>query len=440
MKKLIFIFAFLPTVLLAQHSIKGTFSPAEEYNYAILYKVTPNSNIYISNAEIKNGEFNFELDSTVTKGMYRMVYALPQDEYNFDIIYSAEEDVVLNFDQEIGVNYTKSTENMLISSYTENMAVISQSIGEYFRVGSKDTLALSNIFKTQSQVQNEFEKTSKGTIAESFIKANKPYIPEGYQNIKDYLEHLKEFYFANVNFNDEILQSSNFLPERIINYVFGMTDETLTDLETYNANINDVFDAMKDAELPIKKMLLTDLWQQMVDLNLESTANYISDTYLIAVAENADDKQLATELRQFKNTSIGTKAPDFSFETSLDDVTTKTNLSSINTAEEYVIVFWSSACSHCLQEIPQLRDFIKTQEENKVQVIAVGLEDNSENWRSLVDSYPDFIHVLGLGKWTNKLGKLYNIKATPTYFVLDKEKKIVAKPNDISVLKEYFQN
>lgn len=440
MKKLIFIFAFLPTVLLAQHSIKGTFSPAEEYNYAILYKVTPNSNIYISNAEIKNGEFNFELDSTVTKGMYRMVYALPQDEYNFDIIYSAEEDVVLNFDQEIGVNYTKSTENMLISSYTENMAVISQSIGEYFRVGSKDTLALSNIFKTQSQVQNEFEKTSKGTIAESFIKANKPYIPEGYQNIKDYLEHLKEFYFANVNFNDEILQSSNFLPERIINYVFGMTDETLTDLETYNANINDVFDAMKDAELPIKKMLLTDLWQQMVDLNLESTANYISDTYLIAVAENADDKQLATELRQFKNTSIGTKAPDFSFEISLDDVTTKTNLSSINTAEEYVIVFWSSACSHCLQEIPQLRDFIKTQEENKVQVIAVGLEDNSENWRSLVDSYPDFIHVLGLGKWTNKLGKLYNIKATPTYFVLDKEKKIVAKPNDISVLKEYFQN
>lgn len=430
----------MPTVLLAQHSIKGTFSPAEEYNYAILYKVTPNSNIYISNAEIKNGEFNFELDSTVTKGMYRMVYALPQDEYNFDIIYSAEEDVVLNFDQEIGVNYTKSTENMLISSYTENMAVISQSIGEYFRVGSKDTLALSNIFKTQSQVQNEFEKTSKGTIAESFIKANKPYIPEGYQNIKDYLEHLKEFYFANVNFNDEILQSSNFLPERIINYVFGMTDETLTDLETYNANINDVFDAMKDAELPIKKMLLTDLWQQMVDLNLESTANYISDTYLIAVAENADDKQLATELRQFKNTSIGTKAPDFSFETSLDDVTTKTNLSSINTAEEYVIVFWSSACSHCLQEIPQLRDFIKTQEENKVQVIAVGLEDNSENWRSLVDSYPDFIHVLGLGKWTNKLGKLYNIKATPTYFVLDKEKKIVAKPNDISVLKEYFQN
>jgi protein-disulfide isomerase len=48
--------------------------------------------------------------------------------------------------------------------------------------------------------------------------------------------------------------------------------------------------------------------------------------------------------------------------------------------------------------------------------------------------------VLGLGKWTNKLGVLYNVNATPTYFILDKDKKIIDKPNDIVELREFFSN
>lgn len=440
MKKLIFLFTFSPLVLLAQHTISGTFSPTDQYNYALLYKVTPNSNTYVSNAEIKNGKFSFELDSTVTKGMYRLVYALPQDDYNFDIIYNAKEDIQLNFDQEIGVNYIKSSENILINSYTNDMAALSQSIGDYFKSGSKDTLALAKTFKKQLEIQNSYEKASKGTIAASFIKANKPYIPDGYESINEYVKNLKDCYFSYVDFNDETLQSSNFLSERIINYVFGMTDESEDDLAAYHNNIIDVYDAMKTAELPIKKTLLTILWQQMVDLSLESTANFITDKYLLAIAEKAQDKQLVSELKKLKRISIGTIAPDFSLEKTLNDVTTKTKLSALNSANEYIIVFWSSACSHCLEEIPELQEFIQTQKKGKLQVIAIGLEDKPDSWNKLIKKYPEFIHVLGLGKWTNKLGILYNVHATPTYFVLDKGKKIIAKPADISELKEYFEN
>jgi hypothetical protein len=81
-------------MLLAQHTIKGTFSPAEDYNFALLYKVTPTISEYVSNAEIQeDGTFQFQLDSTHTKGMYRLVYAVPQEDYNFDIIYNAQEDI-----------------------------------------------------------------------------------------------------------------------------------------------------------------------------------------------------------------------------------------------------------------------------------------------------------------------------------------------------------
>ena len=101
---------------MAQYSIKGTFLPSDQYNYALLYKITPETNVYVNNAEIKNGRFSFSLDSTVTKGMYRIVYALPQEENNFDIIYNAKENIELSFDQEIGVNFIKSIENNLTSA------------------------------------------------------------------------------------------------------------------------------------------------------------------------------------------------------------------------------------------------------------------------------------------------------------------------------------
>lgn len=438
LKKLIFIFGLMPTFLMAQHTIKGTFSPADQFNYALLYKITPESNVYVSNAEIKNGEFSFELDSSVTKGMYRLVYALPQEEYNFDVIYNASEDVELSFDQEVGVSYTKSNENILINSYTNDMAEISRLIGDNYRAEVVDTLTITTLFIKQAELQNQFEKNAEGTIAEAFIKANKPYIPSDYEGVNSYIKNLKKHYFDYVNFNDLTLQSSNFLSDRIGNYVFGMTDKDMDANEAYHLNIDNVFNAMRASDLTIKKMLLTDLWQQMVDISLENIANYISDNYLLALAEEDKDTELASELNKFKRISIGVTAPDFSLETTLNDVTTKTTLSDLDIAEQYIVVFWSSGCSHCLKEIPQLQEFIKTQQDNNIQVIAIGLEDEPYNWERLVLNYPEFIHVLGLGKWTNKLGYLYNVRSTPTYFLLDKDKKIIAKPDDIDLLKEYF--
>ena len=59
--------------------------------------------------------------------------------------------------------------------------------------------------------------------------------------------------------------------------------------------------------------------------------------------------------------------------------------------------------------------------------------------KSLTYDYPEFIHVYGEGRWENKIGDAYGVSSTPTYFILDKDKKIVSKPLDFEVLKEYFE-
>ncbi|RLD29297.1 MAG: TlpA family protein disulfide reductase [Bacteroidetes bacterium] len=438
-KKLVFVIMVLPTIVVAQHTIKGHFSPAKDYEWVVLYEVTPISSLFIANTEVNDeGYFEFQLDSTITKGMYKLVYALPQEENNFDIIYNAKEDVEFTFNNETGIEYKFSIENQIVSSYTNSMSLISQSIGNFFQQQSTDSLALASIFKTQRETQSNFEEAAKETIASHFIKANKPYIPEDFEDIKTYINNLKIYYFDHVDFNNEILQSSSFLIERILNYVFGMYSENEEEIITYENNIDDVFLAMKDADHLIKKTLLEVLWQQMVDANFEEVANYISDNYLIGLAEALDDRELVEGLTLYKSLSIGNVAPDFSLESK--EETTTNHLSNLNTAENYIIVFWSSTCAHCLNEIPQLQAYLNALEKGKLQVIAIGLEDEPFRWRNETLKYPEFIHVLGLGKWKNEIGNSYNVTATPTYYVLDKAKKIIAKPYDFENLKKFLED
>ena len=438
MKRLFIILLIVPELLLAQHIIKGQFSPAKDYNIALLYKVTPLISEYVSNAEIQNdGSFEFKLDSTVTKGIYRLVYAVPQEDYNFDILYNAKEDIDLSFNSEIGVTFNESIENKLLTSYSTSMSMVTQSIGNYFMQKSEDTMALNSIFKTQKETQLSYEDAAKGTIALEFIKANKPYIPKRALDVKSYVSQLKKHYFDHVDFNNPILQSSSFLDEKMLNYVFGMSSESLDDIANYKENIDVVCSKMKGAPKEVQRILLFDLWQQMADLKIEPVANYISETYLMDIAVALNDQELLRTLILYKDLSNGNIAPDFSLEVTKHDKNDAEKLSELKLANHYIIVFWSTGCSHCLDEVPQLQTFVQSKEE--IKVIAVALEDEPNKWNELIKTYPEFIHVYVHGKWDNKIGDDYGVSSTPTYFVLNKKKEIIGKPEDFEAVKTFFE-
>lgn len=439
LKRIFFLVILLPSLLVAQRTIKGVFSPAKDYKYALLYKVTPTVSVFVRNAEVQeDGSFMIQLDSTVTKGMYRLVYAVPQEDHNFDIIYNAKEDIALSFNSETGVEFQKSIENRLLDSYTSSMSMVTQRIGDFYRQEVKDSLGLAKTFKIQKDTQNSFEKAAKGTMALHFIRANKPYIPQGFENANSYIGNLEAHYFDAIDFNNETLLSSNFIIEKMFNYIFGVSAEDDEDAN-YKKNIDVFWSKIKNNTAEIKKSFLVEIWQQMTDLNNESVANYISETYLMNLAVALNDQELLNALLLYKNISIGSVAPDFSWETLIDKKKITNKLSELNAAENYIVVFWSSTCSHCLDEIPQLQTFVKNQEKGKLKVIAIGLESEPYKWKDLTYSYPTFIHVYGKGKWDNKIGHDYGVTGTPTYFVLDSDKRIIAKPENFEALKSWFE-
>jgi len=437
LKKVLIILVLIPICAFSQHTIKGSIIPNQGYKNAILYKITPIQLQYVAHAPIdESGDFNIKLDSIVTSGMYKLVYAAPQEEYSFDIIYNGKEDISFKYNSEVGIIYQESNENKLVESYTSSMSVVNEELGKYFTEKRTDSLALVSIFSKQKIIQSEFELDAKETIAFHFIRANKPYIPEDYEGYDMYVKNLEKHFFDFVDFNNEILQSSNFLIEKSINYVFGITSESEDEVTTYKNNIDAVCLAMKDTEITIKKRILEVLWQQMVDATYDDVANYIADNYLIDITKKTNDMSLISRMELFKSLSHGSIAPDFELNTKTKS---SKKLSELDTSEYYVVLFWSSTCGHCLKEIPLLDKYLESMEKGKLEIVAVGLESESESWTKEILNYPYFTHVLGLGKWDNPIGNSYNVQATPTYYLLDKNKKIVLKPYDFEALKVFLE-
>lgn len=426
MKKLVFIVFLLPIITFAQ-SVQGNFSPAEDYTYAFLYRATPEGANYVDRGKIDDsGNFEIALDSTLTPGIYKIVYAIPPEENNFDFIYDGKETVAFNFSIEKGVEFTKSEENKLWNSYLKSIEMVNQTISNYFSKENTDKKGFKSIFKVLNDTQLAYEESANGKLVSEFITANRPYIPTEYEDLSTYSKNLKQQYLNSINFSSYLLQSSTFLVDRVTAYVFNIVQDPSND--TYKNHIDEVAAAIGNNDPIIKTSLLEILWQRFVTLENHDVANYITEKHLLELTKATNNKVLAETISSYKNTSIGTKAPDFEI---VSD-TNKTSLHQLNGAENYLVIFWSSGCGHCLSELPKVKKIVASKP--NLKVVAFGLEDDDINWSEEIKNYPDFIHTIGLGKWDNPIVNTYGIAATPTYFLLNSSKIIVAKPYDFDDL------
>jgi thiol-disulfide isomerase/thioredoxin len=437
MKKVFCLFAFIPTLLFSQNTIQGTFSPAENFTYAFLYKASPTTLNYLDRGKMdENGAFTIELDSTITAGMYKIVYGVPEDVNNFDFIYNGKEDIVLTFSLDEGLDFKESAENKLWASYTKSMELVNMTISNFYTQESTDKQAFNDIFKTLKDTQIAFEDAAKGTMALTFIKANRPYIPAEYEDISTYSNHLKTTFLKNIDFSNPLLQSSDFLTDRVMAYVFGMSASNNN--EDYKKHIDDIVSIIGQDQSLISTSLLQDVWQSMVDIENIEVANYISDAYLFKLAKETNNKELYKALMTYKNSAIGTTAMDFPITYESDGKPVNTSLKLLSGADHYLLIFWSSTCGHCLDELPKVNMFVKENTKN-LKVIAFGLEDDKENWGKTIPDFPNFIHVLGLEHWDNPVAIAYGVNATPSYYILDKDKKIIAKPIDLEALQSSLE-
>ena len=423
----------IPSLIISQNTLKANFTPEEDFTWGILYKNSPTGKKYVAQSKFVEGNLVFELNEKATKGIYKLVYAVPQNEYNFDLIYNGKEDVELTFSLNNGATFIKSSENILLFSYLNELTFLGKLLEVEYKKDKINRKAITTIFDRQRELQIIYEEKSNDMLVKHFIKANKPYIPIKYESISNYLKNQTSNYFENIDFSDEILQSSSLLLDKSLAYISSVVNKGFIKQKNYNYNIDKVVAKTKITNPDFQKVFLAKMWEKFVSYNQIKSANYLAEKYLIPLANQQNDKNLALKLNQFKNLSIGNSAPDF-----ILDESSQKKLSALDVAENYILVFWSSGCSHCLKELPQLHSLSDKLNSTKYKVVAVGLEENYTNWSNEVKKFPNFINAIKLQKWNNKVVKDYALTSTPTYFVLDQAKKFKFKPEGLKDLKTYL--
>ncbi|MDX1363629.1 MAG: thioredoxin family protein [Arenibacter latericius] len=421
----------------AQHSISGNMAPAENLKWLIAYKLNATDQSYIADAAIKNGAFKLEIPEDAPIGMYRVVYAIPQDEYYFDVIYNGKEDISLSFDMQKGLEINASKENIIYHNYFKQTKELTQAIKQQYAKNSPNRKAIMNLFKQLNEVQKSYELEAKDLISARFIKASRPYVPTSYEDDATYYTNLKKYYFETVDFKDPLLQESGYFSNRVIQYVYNSfpakpLPEDKVELELIE-NIKHVSEVYAPLDAEYKTRIMDDLWSTATKNNLDSTANFIYEQYLRDLAISTNNSELIHKIDTHNRLKIGAVAPEVEWE----EKGTLHKLSELTGHQYYVLVFWSSECSHCLNQLPKLQQGTKAF--SIAKVVAIGLENDKDNWKMEAAKLPNFIHGVSLGKWNSPYVLTYNVTHTPTYFILNSDKRIVAKPDSYEEVVAFLQ-
>lgn len=439
-KSLLLFFLIVSASLCAQHTISGPFSPSADFKWVMAYQLNPNGQEYVAAGPVKNGDLELIMPKTAEAGVYRMVYAIPTDEFYFDVIYNGKEDIILSFNTSNGVAFKSSEENETYLSYSKEINAAEKQLANYYASEGKGKADFNAMVKNLKEIQNSFETNSEGMIANNFIKANRPYVPLKLEPYEQYLLSKKEHFFEVIDFSNPILQSSGFLVEKALTFVFSsVSDVALNPIteEEIERNLEVLNSKLTNVNPLFKAKLLEKLWAETSKREMGSSADLIYNNYLLPLSKINKQKEILeiTDKIELSNRlRIGATAPEILWK----NKGVNKKLSDLSGAQNFVVLFWSSTCSHCLKEVPELYKELK--DDKSVHVLAVGLEDDDISWKAESAKLPGFTHVLGLGKWENEYVFLYDVHQTPTYFVLDSQKKIISKPSSLDELLSVLKN
>jgi len=119
-------------------------------------------------------------------------------------------------------------------------------------------------------------------------------------------------------------------------------------------------------------------------------------------------------------------------------------------AEYIVVCFWDPTCSHCREEVPRLDSLYQAKwKQQGVKIYGVLSENEKTKWLQFIrkNNLKDWIHVYQTDETKKAITdsqkpsykQLYDITQTPTLYLLDKEKRIIAKKLTLQQMDDLLQ-
>ena len=141
------------------------------------------------------------------------------------------------------------------------------------------------------------------------------------------------------------------------------------------------------------------------------------------IKESNTGVKIKEALEKDANTSIGSKAPNFSApnpdgeQLALNDVLGKVT----------IVDFWAAWCKPCRAENPNIVRVYNKYKDQGLSILGVSLDRNANDWKKAIENDGLTWHHVSNVKYFDEIAKLYNVDAIPAMFVLDENGVIIAK-------------
>jgi thiol-disulfide isomerase/thioredoxin len=410
-----------------------------------------NKKMYVSDTAIVNheGQAIFEGQKALNGGIY-LVY-MPDKSY-FDLMITDDQTFTVTT---AGPNYipsmsikgaTESQKFLDYQKYLFDKQTVAQSYQKELEMHKNNADSTKLIQEKQknlnAEVQSYWNKTiaeNPGTFLATFLHALQEIeipeinIQEGtpqrdsiIQSKKYY--YYKNHYFDNINLTDDRLLRTPFLAEKIDTY---FTKTIIQIPDTISAESIKLIEKCRPNAEMFKYMVqyLFNMATESKQMGMDAVVVALGEKYYLSGDATWADAEFLKNLKErvdkIKPNLIGVTAHDMTLQSPTGEFY---RLSEIN-APFTILVFWEPSCGHCQKEIPKLHKEVWEKYSNTgIKIVAVYTQVDQTEWTKFIEEHQ-------LGDWINvydpyqhsRFRDYYDIYSTPVIYILDKDKKIIAK-------------
>lgn len=401
-------------------------------------------------------------------GIYAMV--LPGQSKSVDFLVDKEQVITIKIDTTDLLSKTMvmgSPANTVLQQYQKMIRVKATLLDAekqaYNAAKTKKDSALHefnyfNLNKELNVYRGNIIKNQPATMMAALLNAMKDpvvlnYKPKTHNDSLQNYYYYKAHYWDGITFmDDRIIRTPFFLPklERFYREVLGQESDSIIKTADYQLLL-----ARSSPEM-YKFLLnwLTDEFMNPKYMGLDAVFVHLFEKYHSQGLSNwLNAKQMEAVSRRaymLMSNLIGAKAADLEM---LDTTGKVTNLYGV-AADYTVVIFWDPTCGHCKEELPRIDSvYRKNWKQHHVKIYSVLSADSKTE---LKQEWLKYIGIHKLEDWINvyqskesevaeiaaqKAGyrQLYDVTLTPTLYLLDKEKRIIAKKLTWQQLDELLQ-
>ncbi len=402
------------------------------------------------------GTFVFEGDKSLDGGLY-FIYS--PDRVYFDFVV-AEPEFKLETDTLDLVGNMKvegSLENEIFFDFQKFMLPRQKEaneLGNDLRNATDETEKkkiqerLEQLTEEVTKKRNEIIQKYPDTFVVKFIKSTVNIeVPDPPKNENGEPEdpafayhYYKTHFFDNIDFSDPRMLRTPVLQPKIEEY---MEKLTVKHPDSIIASAITVIEKCK-ADKEVFRYCVVNLARKYETSNImgmDAVFVKLAEKYYLSGDAYWADSTLIAKIKdrvdRIKPNILGKPAPKMVL---LDTLMKPVSLYGLNGGEYFVIFFYDHDCGHCKKKAPVLRDLYNSKLKNMgVKVLFVDIKNDVEKWKQFVRE-KEIGNMINLADpyMKSNFRYEYNIATTPTIYILDKDKKILAKKLDVEQIGEFI--